>query len=127
MQETNMKDYKGLRALMRTFRTLGWIVFVGSFLLACGAVFFGPSVARDQPLTAGILATVGLLIGPAILVNGAIVSATLFFAAGMLELLIDISVQTFGARELLKRALTPPPSPAPPAKPSRPPYQASRP
>jgi hypothetical protein len=122
-----MKDYKGLRALMRTFRVLGWIVFVASFLLACGAVFFGPSVAKDQPLTAGILAAVGLFIGPAILVNGLVFSATLFFAAGILELLIDISIQTFGARELLRRALTPPPSPAAPAKPSRPPYQAARP
>ena len=123
-----MKEYKQVRALTRTFRILGWVVFAGSFVIACGAMIFGPTVANEDALTAGILATAGFLVGPAILVNGLVFSALLFFAAELLELLTDISGQTFETKELLRRALArPEPASAPPKQSPVQPYQTARP
>jgi len=102
-----MKEYKGLKALARSFRILGWISFVLALLSSCAA-FIVPMTMTDDALTLGILGTMGFFGGPAIFVAGLAFSSSMFFASGIIELLIDISDYTFQTRELMRRALTKP-------------------
>ena len=106
-----MKTYRGLRFLVRVLQVLGWLVLVIGFLLACFEVTT-PFMAKEGPLASpllvGALAAFGAFIGLSFVVAGTVFSLTLFFAAAVVELLLDIQANTGDTRELLRRALTKP-------------------
>jgi hypothetical protein len=106
-----VKTYRGLRVLVRVFQVLGWIVLATGVLLACLQVT-APLLAKDRamgnPLLVGALAAFGAFLGVGYVVAGVAFSLTLFFAAAVVELLLDIQANTADTRELLRRAIARP-------------------
>jgi hypothetical protein len=111
-----VKTDRGLRLLARVFWVLGWLVLAAGVLLACLQVttpLMAKNDAVGNPLLVGVVATFGVLTGLSFVVGGVAFSLTLFFAAAVIDLLLDIKANSGDTRELLRRALTrPEPSPA---------------
>ena len=106
-----MNAYRGLRLLVRVLRVLGWLFLAIAILLACFMVtwpFLSKEDSLANPLAIGVTASLGALTGTSFVVAGVALSLTLFFAAGVIQLLLDIEVNTSQTRELLRGALTKP-------------------
>jgi hypothetical protein len=108
-----MKTYSGIMQLIRIFRTLAWLILALSVLLACSVVvmpLLGGSDALPTSLRVFLGASVGGFIGIGFLAAGVAYSSVLFFSAAVIELLLDIQVNTYEGKMLLHRALTKPKS-----------------
>jgi hypothetical protein len=113
-----MKTYSGLRLLINQFRLFAWLLFVGGILLAC-ALVAGPLLTKGSGpgshFLIGVLASLGVLTVAPIVVRAIFSAAALLFAAAVLELLLDIELNTYEVIEHLQR----PPLEPSQAQPSR--------